>query len=37
MPGWTAAFSADCSYGNWRFALAKKVADVPGILDKALV
>jgi type III restriction enzyme len=32
---WVAAVSADGTFGNWRFALAKKVADVPGILDRA--
>jgi type III restriction enzyme len=32
---WTAAVSADGGYGNWRYALAKKVTDVPRILDNA--
>lgn len=31
---WVAAVNADGSYGRWQYALAKKVADVPGILDK---
>lgn len=33
---WVAAVNADGSYGSWRYAMAKKVADVPGMLDGAL-
>jgi type III restriction enzyme len=32
---WVAAVNADGSYGTWRYAVAKKVADVPGIIESA--
>ncbi len=30
---WVAAVNADGTYGNWRYAVAKKVSDVPGLLQ----
>ncbi len=29
---WVAAVNADGSYGTWRYALAKKPTDVPGLI-----
>jgi type III restriction enzyme len=29
---WVAAVNAEGTYGKWRYAVAKKVADVPGLL-----
>ena len=33
---WVDAVNADGTYGRWSFALAKKVSEVPDLLDKAL-
>ena len=34
---WVAAVNADGTWGRWQYALAKKIADVPTILDAVLV
>jgi len=33
---WVAAVNADGAYGHWQYAVAKKVADIGGIIDKTL-
>lgn len=30
---WVAAVNADGTYGRWRYAVAKKVSDVPDLLQ----
>lgn len=30
---WVTAVNADGTYGKWRYAVAKKVSDVPGLLS----
>ncbi len=30
---WVTAVNADGTYGKWRYAVAKKVSDIPGLLS----
>jgi type III restriction enzyme len=30
---WVTAVNADGTYGDWRYAVVKKVSDVPGVLE----
>ncbi|CAN5895830.1 DEAD/DEAH box helicase family protein [soil metagenome] len=32
---WVAAVNADGTYGQWRYAVAKKVSEVPGLIEQA--
>lgn len=33
---WVAAVKADGSYGKWTYAVAKRMSDVPAIIDQVL-
>ncbi len=33
---WVAAINADCTYGHWHYAIAKKVTDIPKIIEEAV-
>lgn len=34
---WVKAVNAEVTYGKWRYAITKKVSDIPQILDKSVV